>query len=133
MLGEYGIPVVFLTADRVAVSRVRENMPWIEAVEIPKRNLFPREIDLVRKRIEAVVEESVVNPLRFKPLVLGRHVMEMGLAEGTVVMESNSAVGTLEAILVKTVFKAYPVPLLPFLLPFYRAWCRFRASGSMKR
>ncbi len=128
VLGEYGIPVVFLTADGPAVSRVAENMPWIGAARIPKGDLGPGEAALVRREIEEGVRRAARAPSAYIPLVRGRHLLEVTLAGKTVVREFDTAVKTLETILLETVFKAYPARVVPLMLPFYRAWCGYKAS-----
>lgn len=126
VLGEYGIPVTFLTADATAISRICRNMPWVSAVAIPKRPLLREEICAVRRRVRDGVIRSVKGGGPANPLVLGTHGVELALEGRTWIWESDSACHTLIRILARSIFRGYPLFAMPLLLFLYRFWSRAR-------
>jgi D-amino peptidase len=124
VLGEYNIPVIFVSADHTALSRIKSNMPWIASLEIPKHILSPEECLSLHDQIRKTVRQAAVNSEKFRPFLLGPHWVEMKGIDKTEVWESPGAVETFRTILIKSVFRKFPVPFLPLLLSSYRLWCR---------
>ncbi|MCP4343928.1 MAG: M55 family metallopeptidase [Desulfobacterales bacterium] len=124
VLGEHGIPAVFLTADKVTTERVVMNMPWIKLLEIPKQALSDKELEHIREQIRLHTMDSVMNIDEAKPLVFGSHTVELETLKKTVTWESESAVETLGRVLSESVFKNFPTVILPQLLAIYRLWSR---------
>lgn len=126
VLGEYNIPVIFVSADHTALSRIKSNMPWIESLEIPKRKLSREAILSFHNQIRITVKNSAMNSEKCRPFLLGSHSAEMKGIDQKESWESPGGVETFRTILLKSVFKKFPVLLLPLLLCFYRIWCRIK-------
>ncbi len=124
VLGEYHIPVTFLTADKIAIERIRGNMPWISTLAIPKQALSKEKAQAIRGQIESCVRESVTDMRRTSPLILGPHMAEMRTRRQLFTWESASGLETFTRVLANSVFSPYPTCLLPLLLAGYRLWSR---------
>ncbi len=124
VLGEFGIPVVFITADKPAAWRMKKNLPWVRSLEIPKRKISVHQRRSIHFVIKNRVRKSVIRSDKARPHILGGHTVEIETARGKFIRKSRSGIQTLEIILAESVFKRCPPLFRPFV--FFLYCLRFR-------
>jgi D-amino peptidase len=122
VLGEYNIPVAFVTADKLALNRIKKNLPWVSTIEIPKRKLSREEQCIIRKNIETELHFTIKTHRDIMPLYFGEHFVEVVTDREVIRWREVSAVETLRKLISSTMFREYPEYLLSYLINVFRFW-----------
>lgn len=128
LLGEQGIPVIFVSAESVACQRVSENLPWVQTMDIPKKALEGQVIREIQTRICDRVFECVRSASDAKLLRLGSHPAEIILPQGSRKWISESGLATFRVLLKESVFRHISPRWGPLLLSIYRGYSRLRLA-----
>ena len=120
LLGEYNIPVAFVTADKVGLDRIKANLPWVSALEIPKHKLTQKEELVIRKKITSEIYLAIKNFQEFSSYKLGNHIVEVVLDDSVIRWNEESAVETLRKVMAIAVLKETPEVLHSSVMALFR-------------
>ena len=126
VLGEFGIPMAFVSGEDVACRRIKENMPWVHTFEVPKTPLTQSEILTLRETLEEEV---------FKAASQQNHPLFPWGPDDTATLlvdgeeggiKGTSATELFRIILNHSALTIRPLWILPPLLMLHRMRCRFQ-------
>ncbi len=133
LLGEYQIPVAFVTADKLALERIKNNMPWVSSVEVPKHKMTEEQEEHIREEITSELCHTIKTCQNIKPFCLGQHVVEVVTYDKTIRWEETSAVETLRKVMTIAIFNTVPEYLISYTMTLYRFWFRLKEIGLLAR
>ena len=124
VLTEAGIPVAMVTADHTACKRISANMPWTQAVEIPKRAIGSKEMANIHRRIRENAKKAAQTFETFPTYPKGPYLLESSIQCQVRKGYFPSGRAILNTLLRQSVFKGIPSPMIPAVLHGYR-WMGF--------
>ncbi|SMC21890.1 D-aminopeptidase [Desulfacinum hydrothermale DSM 13146] len=119
VLGEHGIPVLFVSAQQCVLERVRKTLPWITAFPVPKEPLSDDRAAELRRRLTHEVAQALKSHGRFGRLLFGRHRLEALVDGRRIAWTADRATETYERLADLAFFDGLAWPLRPLLLAAY--------------
>ena len=134
VLGEHGIPVVFVSGEDVATQRIEQNMPWIKTFEVPKRPLDKKEGKKLREALTTEIEKTISNDKKAPLFPWGKERIATLVADGREQsFQSPSATQIFAWALKHSALDIKPWWLLGPALFLLRTRCRFQERLRLVR
>ncbi|MCW7752595.1 M55 family metallopeptidase [Desulfobotulus sp. H1] len=120
VLAEARIPVALVTADFPACQRIKENIPWIRTVTIPKKKTSTKKTADIQRNIRENARTAAENFQSFPCCRKGPWFLESSIRGKIQEGYFPSAREVLGTLLRQSVFKGIPAPAIPAILQGYR-------------